>query len=155
MRYNHCVRLVVTILWCLAALLWLPWALLAVRLIIDLALGTPWNESGFVQPVLMGLWPRYGWLDWRIASWFPIAALLGMGLSYAGWRLYWWNEDGISTRPPLTVALSIIFPVAAPFVMWRDAVNRHRGREAALASAVDDARQREGEGGNVPASPSA
>ena len=141
--YNPAVRLIVTIAWLLAALLWTPWALLLVRLMVDLAMGTPLSDSSFTAPVLMGLWPGYSWLSWRIVSWYPICAVLGIGLSAAGWRVYWWNEDGILTRPGWLVALSILMPLLAPFLMWGDARSRHRARQTGLEAAVVDARKRE------------
>jgi hypothetical protein len=143
LRYNPAVRLIVTITWCLAALLWTPWALIALRLLVELALGTPFSQSAYVAPALMGLWPSYSWWSWHVVSWYPICALLGIGLSAAGWRLYWWNEDGISTRPAQVVALSILCPLLAPCIMWRDARARHQARQAGLQAAVADAQQRQ------------
>ena len=143
MSYNPAVRLIVTITWLLAALLWAPWALVALRLVIDLALGTPLSQSLYTAPALMGIWPGYSWLSWRIVSWYPICAVLGMALCAAGWRLYWWNEDYRLTQSPLVVAVSVLLPVLAPFIMWRDAVARHRARQAGLHAAAADALRRQ------------
>lgn len=137
------MRLIVTIAWCLAALLWTPWLLLLVRLAVDLALGTPLSQSSFTAPVLMGLWPGYSWLSWRIVSWYPVSAVLGMVIAALGWRLYWWAEDYSLTRPVWLVVLSICCPLLCPFIMWRDARRRHLERQASLETAVDDARQRQ------------
>ena len=83
--YNRTVRLIVTLLWCLAAICWLPWAALAVRLGIDLLLGTPWEQSYFVKPVLVALWPKAGLLGpWGIVSVWPLGALAGVTLSAVG-----------------------------------------------------------------------
>jgi hypothetical protein len=143
LRYNPAVRLIVTIVWCLAALLWAPWALVALRLLIDLALGVPLTHSAYTAPALMGVWPGYSWLSWRIVSWYPISAVLGMGLCAAGWRVYWWFEEGVLARPARVVLLSILVPVLTPFIMWRDALARHRARQALLHDAVADAAHRQ------------
>ncbi len=141
-RYNRSVRLIITIAWCLAALMWTPWALLLVRLLIDLALGTPLSQSDFTAPVLLGIWPGYSWLSWRIVSWYPVSAVLGMIIAALGWRLYWWNENYALSRPGWVVVLSICCPVLCPFIMWRDARRRYFKRQTSLECAVDDARER-------------
>jgi hypothetical protein len=136
------VRLIATILWCLAALCWLPWALLVVRLLIDVALGTPLSASPYFKPALIGLWPVHGWLAWGIVSVWPLAALAGVGFSALGWRLYWLDLDGVLPRPPRVVVLSILIPVIAPFVMYGDARRRYAAKEAELEEEAEDARQR-------------
>ena len=139
------MRLVVTLLWCIAAVIWLPWALFKLRWLIDIAQGTPWDRSVYFPYVFMGLWPRYGWLRaWGVVSWWPVGALCGIALSAAGWRLYWLDQEGILTRPGWSVGLSIAVPPLAPFIMWADARRRHMQREALLESEVDDARARLG-----------
>jgi hypothetical protein len=143
LRYNPAVRLIVTITWCVAALLWTPWALLLLRLIMDLALGASLSSSNYTVPALQGIWPGYSWLSWRIVSWYPVCACLGMALTAAGWRLYWWSEGYRLTRSMSVVAGSILCPLFAPFIMWRDAVARHRQRQAELAAAVNDVLQRQ------------
>lgn len=137
------MRLIVTLMWCLAAICWLPWAALAVRLAVDLLQGTPWEQSYFVKPVLVALWPKAGWLQpWSITSVWPLAALAGMALSAAGWRIYWIEQQGVLTRGAFIVALSIIIPALAPLVMLADARRRHSRHEAELEAEVADARQR-------------
>jgi hypothetical protein len=140
--YNHRVRLLATILWCLAALCWLPWALLVVRLSIDVALGTPLSASPYLWPAFVGFWPLHGWLDWGVVSWWPLAALAGVGLSALGWRLYWLDQDGVMTRPPHVVVLSILVPLLAPFIMYGDARRRYSDKEAELEAEAQDARER-------------
>lgn len=144
------MRLIVTVLWIVAAVCWLPWFALLVRLIIDIAGGTPWDYSNFVRPALMGIWPQIGlglWplerlTRWQIVSLYPVCAFLGVALVAAGWRIYWREQDGRLTRPAGLVALSIIVPPLAPFLMWGDARRRHRERETALEAGVQDARDR-------------
>jgi hypothetical protein len=146
------MRLAVTTSWILAAVCWLPWALITLRLAVDLALGTGWNESPYVSPALIGLWPgpafRWwppaGWIYWQVVSVWPLSALAGCALSAIGWRLYWLEQYGILTRPAWQVALSISVPPIAPFIMLGDARRRHREREAELELQVRQARgQRE------------
>ena len=139
------MRLVITIIWCLAALCWLPWALIFLRWLIDLALGASIAGSYFTRPALLGIWPVYGWLrPWAIVSVWPLCALLGMALSAVGWRIYWREQDGRLTRPASLVALSIILPPIAPLIMYQDARRRYAQREADLEGAVEDARERSG-----------
>jgi hypothetical protein len=133
------VRLLTTILWCLAALLWLPWALLVIRLGIDLALGIPPGASDYLRPALVGVWPVHGWSSWGVVSWWPLAALAAMGLSALGWRLYWLDLDGLLPRGPRAVVLSISFPIAAPFLMYGDARRRHREKQQRLAQSTEEA----------------
>jgi hypothetical protein len=137
------MRLLITLLWCLAALLWLPWALMALRWLIDIALGATWDRSGYFTHVVMGLWPRYGWLrPWAVVSWWPVLATAAVALSAAGWRLYWVEQSGILTRPGWLVGLSIAVPPLAPCLMYGDARRRFLEREAALQEQVLDATDR-------------
>lgn len=137
------MRLIVTIVWCLAALLWLPWALFALRWLIDIALGAQWDQSNYFIPVCMGLWPRYGWLrPWGIVSWWPVLAFCAALLTAAGWRFYWLEQDGVLTRPGWLVGLSIIVPPIAPFLMLGDARRRYEQHEAELEAQVQDAQER-------------
>ncbi|HES58055.1 MAG TPA: hypothetical protein ENO21_01340 [Firmicutes bacterium] len=149
------MRLAVTIIWLVAALCWLPWALILLRFILDLALGTSWGESVYLQPALIGLWPGAafswwppsGWIYWRVVSVWPLAALAGCALSAFGWRVYWQEQYGVLTRPAWLVTLSIIAPILAPFIMWGDARRRHWEREARLERNVREAREKvQGEG---------
>lgn len=137
------MRLIVTLIWCLGAICWLPWAALAVRLAVDLLQGTPWEQSYFVKPVLVALWPKAGLLQpWSITSVWPLAALTGVALSAVGWRIYWVEQQGVLTRPAAVVALSVVIPALAPLVMLADARRRHARREAELDGEVVDARRR-------------
>jgi len=149
--YNFSVRLLVTSLWILAAVCWLPWLALALRFAVGLALGDqadyfPLAFMGVWPGLNMGLWPVSRLLLWRIVSWYPICACLGMALAAVGWRVYWREQDGILTRPAWLVALSIIVPPVAPFVMWADARRRYLQKEAELDNEVRDARDRIGIG---------
>ena len=134
------MRLIVTILWCLAALIWLPWALMFLRLVYDLATGTPWAQSFYVAPVFVGIWPVHGLFHpWSVVSMWPLACLAGMALSALGWRIYWFDLDGILTRPPFIVFLSIVLPVLAPFIMYGDARRRYLEQEMALDDSMNEA----------------
>lgn len=149
--YNLRVRLLVTSLWILAAVCWLPWFTLALRFLIGLALGDhteyfPLTFMGIWPGLNMGFWPLSRLLLWRIVSWYPIAAWLGLALAAIGWRIYWREQDGILTRPAWLVALSIFVPPVAPFIMWADARRRHARKEAELELEVRDARDRIGIG---------
>ena len=73
---------------------------------------------------------------------YPISAVFGIALTAIGWRVYWLDQDGIMPRPAALVVLSIVAPVIAPFIMWKDAIKRHRAKEAVLEQAVQDARAR-------------
>lgn len=150
----YSVRLIVTIIWIIAAVCWLPWFLLVLRLVTDVAMGTPLTYSRFLVPTLQGLWPGINWswwpparwLDWQIVSMWPVAAFLGVCLSAGGWRVYWLEQDGILTRPGWLVALSIIAPPLAPFIMYGDSRRRHLAKESYLEAEVQDAKARlEGE----------
>ena len=142
--------MLVTILWLIAALCWLPWFALVIALVVSIIGGTPWDQSNYLQPALMGIWPRIGldpmapltWLRWQIISVYPVCAFIGVALSAAGWRIYWREQDGILTRPARLVALSIIVPPVAPVLMWLDARQRWVDREVKLELDVVDARER-------------
>jgi hypothetical protein len=137
------VRLIVTIVWCLAALIWLPWALFALRWLIDIALGATWDQSAYFPNVWMGLWPLNGWLrPWSIVSWWPVLATLALALTEAGWRLYRREQEGMLARPGWQISLSILVPPLAPFLMLGDARRRYWQREAELEAEVLDAKQR-------------
>jgi len=142
----------VTILWLLAALLWLPWFALVIRLAVDVMLGTSWEYSKFLQPAMMGIWPQVGmglWplerlFRWQIESVYPVAAFFGAAISAIGWRVYWREQDFRLTRAPWLVGLSIAMPLLAPFIMWSDARKRYLRIEHVLEADVVDARQRLG-----------
>lgn len=144
------MRLITTILWVIGALCWFPWLLLLIALCIELALGVSWDQSVYARPALSGIWPgvSFGWwplwrlLSWQIISMWPISAVCGMALSAIGWRLYWIDQDAIMPRPAWQVAVSIAAPVIAPFIMWQDALHRHRIKETRLEREVQDARAR-------------
>ena len=139
-----------TVLWCLGALCWLPWLALAVRLLIAFIPGLGGNWEEFVKPALVGVYPGIGfgwwpparWLVWTVVSFYPVMALVGMLLCAAGWRVYWLEQSGVLTRPAWLVALSVIVPPIAPFIMWADAWRRHLNRERELQTEVEDARGR-------------
>ena len=136
------MRLAITILWCLGALFWLPWLLMLLRYIVDLALGTAWNESDYLVYVLGGVRPQYRVLGpWTIASFIPLGALFGSLLTALGWRLYWQDVEGMVTRPAWFIWLSILVPPLAPLVMWRDARARYLRKESELAADVGDAQK--------------
>ena len=137
------MRLIVTILWLLATLCWLPWLFLLGRLIVDLASGTHWSQSYYVDYVIGGVWPTYGILaPWSIVSVWPLGALAGMALSAAGWRIYWREQDCILTRPAWLVGLSIAIPAIAPLIMLADARRRHLNQNVELDRHILDAQQR-------------
>ncbi len=144
------MRLLVTILWVLAAVCWLPWFLIVLRLLADTALGTPIDQSRFLVPALQGVWPAIGWgwwppmrwLQWQIVSMWPVSAFFGIAICAAGWRIYWREQDGILTRPAWLVGLSIVAPILAPFIMYGDSRRRHLARESFLEAEVVDARER-------------
>lgn len=149
------MRLIVTILWLIAALCWLPWFAMVLALLVDIARGTPWDYSNYVPNALMGIWPQIGlnllapttWLRWQIISVYPVCAFVAVLLSAGGWRIYWREQDGVLTRPAWLVGLSIAVPVVAPFLMWGDARRRYLGKEAELETAVQEARRRTGTAG--------
>lgn len=123
----------VTSLWTFAAVLWLGWALLLLRLLIDAGGGTAPLNNPLFNIVFIPAWPvsnQFPLGPWKIISWWPIGALLAMLLVGIGWRLYWRNEDGLLYRGPLQIALSVILPVLAPFMMLGDARRRHREANA-------------------------
>jgi hypothetical protein len=136
----------------LAALLWLPWFALMIRLAVDVMLGTPWEYSKFLQPALIGIWPQVGlglWplerlFRWQIVSVYPVAAFFGAAISALGWRIYWREQDFRLTRAPWLVGFSIAVPPLAPFIMWSDARKRYLRIEHVLEADVVDARQRLG-----------
>jgi hypothetical protein len=153
------VRLITTLLWLLAALLWAPWALLVLRWLLDLALvatplGHSFAASSFTGPVLDLLLVQFRWPEWynghlvggyfiaRIGSLYPWCALAACGLTALGWRLYWINEEGLIDASAGLVALSILVPPVAPLLMYRDARRRFLRAERELAAARLDAQRR-------------
>ena len=136
------MRLAAAILWGLASLMWLPWAAVAVRFVVDLASGTPFSRSQFLNSALAPVWPRTSWLDWHIVSWVPLFALAAFGLAYAGWRLFWWERDWQRGYSGWLVSLSILVPPVALILLYRDARRRFRQRNAELQAAADEARER-------------
>ena len=121
------------------------------RFLIGLMLGDyadyfPFAFMGVWPGLNLGLWPLDRLLNWRIVSWYPVSAWIGIILVASGWRVYWREQDGILTRPGWLVALSIVAPVLAPFIMWGDARRRHKRKENELEYNVDDARDRIGIG---------
>lgn len=142
------MRLLITLVWCVAALCWLPWFAVLLRLLLALMGWGDWQD--YLRPALVGLYPAIGfgwwpptrWLAWSLASLYPVAALIGIALSALGWRVYRWEQDGILSRPGWLVGLSIIVPPLAPLIMWADARRRYRLKEADLQGEVDDARAR-------------
>jgi hypothetical protein len=158
------MRLIVTLLWLLAGMLWLPWALLALRLLLDLLLGvTPglthlghaWAASPYSPPVVDLLILNYrlphfdehkhfihGWFTARMGSMYAWAALAGCALTAAGWRLYWIGEEGLLRHGARAIAASVLVPPLASVLMYRDAQLRYRAAEAELAGARQDALRR-------------
>jgi len=145
--------------WLLAAVLWLPWALLALRLGLDLALvATPWGHtfahSPYAGAVFDALLVQFRWPEWyhwhlaggffnaRIGSLYPWCALAGCVLTALGWRLYWINEEGLLSASRGQIAASIILPPLASFIMYRDARQRYLRAERQLAADRLDAQRR-------------
>lgn len=153
------MRLITTALWLLASLLWLPWALLALRLLLDLALaatpyGHGWSTSPYASPVLDAIvvqsrlpqldgWrPAGGYFTAHIGSMFPWCALAGCLLTALGWRIYWLGEEGRLRHGPLPVALSTLCPPLATWLMYGDARRRYFTAERKLAADRLDALHR-------------
>lgn len=153
------MRLITTALWILAALLWLPWALLALRLGIDLALfATPYGHSldlsPYAGPVLDALvvharWPQWdglrphgGYFTASLGSLYPWSAVLGCALTALGWRLYWLAEEGRLRHGALPIGLSIAVPPLACWLMYGDARRRYFAAERQLAADRLDALHR-------------
>jgi hypothetical protein len=150
----------VTLLWLAAAASWLPWALIAARLLADLALGlfTPaghsWSQSPFVAPVCDALvlqfgWPHWegghfvgGWLTARVGSIFPWLAFMGCTLVAAGWRLLWLAEEGRLRYGPPAIAASILLPPLAAVLIFRDSRWRYEAAEARLETDRQEALSR-------------
>jgi hypothetical protein len=130
------MRLAVAILWCIAAVIWLPWFALLVRLAVDVISGVPITYSEYLNPALVPVWPTYGWLHWSIVSWWPILALLAMALVYTGWRFLWWEQDWQRTHSTAAVALSVAVPPLAPIILYRDARRRFIQRNMNLQETV-------------------
>jgi hypothetical protein len=135
------MRLAVAILWSLATLMWLPWFAVLVRFIVDLASGTPFAVSEYLNPALIGIWPVRGWASWGIVSWVPILGASSMLMTYIGWRFFWWWDDWKVSYPTLPVVLSVLIPPLALILLYRDARRRFAQRNAELQQAVDDARE--------------
>lgn len=136
------MRIAPLVLWVLASLCWLPWALLLVRLGADLAQGVPAASSGAYEPVLVPIAPSFGWSGWHIVSAYPIAALVSFGLSALGWRLSWIIRDGILRRNGFQIGLSILVPPIALFFAWLDARAEHQQCNALLRAGAEEAAQR-------------
>ncbi|MCC7478083.1 hypothetical protein IT575_06440 [bacterium] len=123
------MRLLITGMWVLAAVLWLGWGMLLLRLLFDAATGTSILSNPLFNTVFIPAWPVSNQLPlgpWRMVSWWPVCALLSMLLVGIGWRLYWKNEDGLLYRSGLQIFLSIIIPPLAPFMMYSDSVRRFK-----------------------------
>jgi small-conductance mechanosensitive channel len=136
------VRLITTVLWSLASIIWLPWFATQVRLVIDLASGVPLLDSDYFTQAFVPVWPIHSWYVWDFFSWIPLAALLAMLLVYIGWRFFWWADDWVpSYRLPAVVATMLIPPVSL-FLLKRDTRRRFQQRNASLQNAVDDALER-------------
>jgi len=130
-------------MWSLAALMWVPWFAILVTLVIDSLLHGDFLGSIYFVPALVGISPQFHWLGpWVIHSWWVIGAVVSCGLVAAGWRIYWFDQDGILTRSRKVIVLTIIIPALAPLVMYKDAVRRHTRAETKLEADVDEARQR-------------
>jgi hypothetical protein len=153
------MRLITTALWLVASLLWLPWALLALRLLLDLAMfatpyGHGWNTSPYAPPVLDALVMQYhlpvrdgwrlvgGWFTARIGSMYPWCALAGCLLTALGWRLYWLAEEGRLRHGAVPIALSTLCPPLAAWLMFGDARRRYFAAERRLAADRLDAQHR-------------
>lgn len=153
------MRLIVTALWIFAALLWLPWAVLALRLGLDLALaatpyGHSWDLSPYVGPVLNGLYLHWRWPQWdgfvphggyfaaSLGSLYPWSALAGCALAALGWRLYWLGEEARLRHGAVPIGLSIACPPLAVWLMYGDARRRYFAAERQLAADRLDAMHR-------------
>lgn len=153
------MRLITTALWLLASLLWLPWALLALRLLLDLALfatpyGHSWSSSPYLAPVCEALiiafrWPQWdglrpygGYLVLRAGSVFVWCALAGCALGALGWRLYWLAEEGRLRHGSLPIVISSLCPPLAVWLMYGDARRRYYAAERKLAADRIDAQHR-------------
>ncbi len=137
------MRLIVTILWGIAALCWLPWSFLLIRFLVDIAMGTPLMESSYLPLLVQGLWPRWQVLGvWYIHSWFPVSAFIGSALTALGWRIYWVSEGYRLTRPVAQIVFSILVPPYAVYLMFDDSRRRHNEREMELAHESEDAKMR-------------
>ena len=79
------MRLLTTVLWSLATIMWLPWFAVFVALIVDVSRGKAPADSEYLNPALIGVWPVHGWLSWGVISWLPIVALKS-GRTEAGKR---------------------------------------------------------------------
>lgn len=116
-------------MWVLAAVLWLGWAMLAARLLVETLMGGDISGNPLFNIVLIPAWPvtmQMPFGPWRMISWWPICALTAMLLVGIGWRLYWKNEDGLLYRPGWQILLSVLFPILAPFMMYGDSVRRFK-----------------------------
>lgn len=132
------MRLITGILWTIATLLWLPWFTALVRFLVDLVMGVAPTESAFINPALVSLWPVRGWTAWGIVSWAPVAGIVGMLLTYTGWRFFWWADDWrVTYRTPAVVA-TVLAPPAALVLLYRDARARFRRMNSRLRAAADE-----------------
>lgn len=135
------MRIAPLVLWTLASIIWLPWALLLLRLLVDLVQGTPLTRSSFFEPVLMPIGPSYGWSGWHLVSGFPIAALLGFALSALAWKLSWVLRDGLLRHGAAHIFISVLLPPLALYFAWQDAraelLERNAELEAAAAEALE------------------
>lgn len=136
------MRVAPIVLWILASILWLPWALLLVRLLADLALGTAASQSPYLAPALQPIAPSYGWRGWHITSGFPILALLAFGLSATAWRIQWLLRDGLLRRTAFQRGASILVPPLALLFAWRDARAEHLEHNAELQADAEEASDR-------------
>jgi len=132
------MRLLTAFLWSAATLMWIPWFAVLVRFMVDLANGTAWADSQYLNPALIFVWPLRGWLHWGIVSWVPLVGVLAMLVVYIGWRFFWWEQDWRSSYSTSTVALSILVPPLALILLYRDARRRFTLRNAELREAAHE-----------------
>ena len=91
------MRLIVTIIWSIGAICWIPWFLVFIRLLVDIASGIAPDASPFLPLLLKGLWPRWQILGpWYINSWYPRLRIPCI-FDCCGWMADLLVQRGIST----------------------------------------------------------
>jgi hypothetical protein len=124
--------------------MWLPWFVLFVRLLVDLALGVPLDDSRFLNPALVGVWPVLGWRHWQLVSWWPILALLAVMLSAWAWKLKARMEDYLLFTSGLGRLGSTLIPPLALWQAYSEARQNRAAKNELLDEAVTEASSRLG-----------
>lgn len=138
------VRIVPLLLWLVGSIMWLPWLVLLLRLLIDLALGVPLSDSRFLNPALVGFWPVLGWRHWQLVSWWPLLALLAVALSAWAWRLKAHMEDHLLYASGLGRLASTLIPPLALWLAYLEARQNRTVSNELLDEAVSEASSRLG-----------